>query len=155
MKIVHRDLVRNGPGSVKVLLPLAPPLVLSVRALRLLVGFALFWVAGSRADPTAGIQWVALLLLIRLTVVLRSWCRRRRTTCGTRTTSLPLVTASRPSPYGECIFYACNLVQILCRFAMRYSSLTSAPGGCEKPLCFRALCVLSFAKLFDLLICHS
>lgn len=46
MKIVHRDLVRNGPGSVKVLLPLAPPLVLSVRALRLLVGFALFWGLG-------------------------------------------------------------------------------------------------------------
>jgi len=26
MKLVHRNLVRNGPGSVKVLLPLAPPL---------------------------------------------------------------------------------------------------------------------------------
>lgn len=109
MKIVHRDLVRNGPGSVKVLLLLAPPLVLSVRALRLLVGFALFWGAGSRADPTAGVQWVALLLLIWLTVVLRSWCRRRRTTCGTRTTSLPLVTASRPSPFGECIFLCVQL----------------------------------------------
>jgi hypothetical protein len=48
MRLVHRDLVRNGPGSVKV--PLAFRLflylslsALSIRAVQLLVGFALYW----------------------------------------------------------------------------------------------------------------
>ena len=51
MKLVHRDLVRNGPGSVKV--PLAFRLflylsrsALSIRAVHSLVGFALYWGKG-------------------------------------------------------------------------------------------------------------
>ena len=53
----QRAWLRQGP-----LTSCSSPLcrsVLSVRALRLLVGFALFWQAGARADPTAGVPWVA------------------------------------------------------------------------------------------------
>jgi hypothetical protein len=65
------------------------------------------------------------------------------------------VTTSRPSPFGECIFL---LVQLLCRFDMRYS-LASAPvdvkSRCKPATLGFQLKEWSFAKLFDLLICHS
>ena len=55
----QRAWLRQGPLTSR-----SSPLcrsVLSVRALRLLVVFALFWGigAGARADPTAGVPWVA------------------------------------------------------------------------------------------------
>ena len=77
--------------------------------------------------------WVRLVLGLGLTPSLgfrgvgcwlaRSKCRRRRTTCGTRTTSLLPGTISKRSLFGEFpSVLACSLLQFLCRLCLSYSS---------------------------------